>query len=413
MSSQSELLSSFRSSLFEMPTFQKVANIKDLKESRLLRVDIEDKPIVLAMVQENVYAMDAVCSHEGGPLEDGSLEGYELKCPWHYALFDVRNAKVSEQTVWATDLQSYSVKVEESSGDIMVSSQPKSPETTTTIETERSTPLPKEAEEQTASSYSSLTLSEKQKVEGTDIMTFKFTKDGYPEYKAGQFAFFPLDNVNNDSRGPVRHFSLNSSPTEDALIISTRIRDTPYKQRLSTLQEGEQVKVSKPQGNFVLHDDYSKHAIFLSGGIGVTPFRSMIKYATDKQLPIKITMFDSNRNQRNILYKDEFDKWAAQNQNLKIVYTITEEEKGREQEQHRMADTASTSATETKGNWNGERGRIDRTMIERHLSKEEISNAIFYICGPTGMINALEEDLLQKQLQIPEGRIKVEEFTGY
>jgi nitrite reductase/ring-hydroxylating ferredoxin subunit len=112
MSSQSELLSSFRSGLFEMPTFQKVANIKDLKESRLLRVDIEDKPIVLAMVQENVYAMDAVCSHEGGPLEDGSLEGYELKCPWHYALFDVRNAKVSEQTVWATDLQSYSVKVD-------------------------------------------------------------------------------------------------------------------------------------------------------------------------------------------------------------------------------------------------------------------------------------------------------------
>jgi nitrite reductase/ring-hydroxylating ferredoxin subunit len=186
MSSQSELLSSSRRGLFEMPTFQKVANIKDLKESRLLRVDIEDKPIVLAMVQENVYAMDAVCSHEGGPLEDGSLEGYELKCPWHYALFDVRNAKVSEQTVWATDLQSYSVKVEESSGDIMVSPQPKSPETT--IETERSTLVPKEAEEQTPSSNFSLSLTEKQKIEGTDIMTFKFTKDGYPEYKAGQFA---------------------------------------------------------------------------------------------------------------------------------------------------------------------------------------------------------------------------------
>ena len=392
-----------------MPTFQKVANIKDLKESRLLRVDIEDKPIVLAMVQENVYAMDAVCSHEGGPLEDGSLEGYELKCPWHYALFDVRNAKVSEQTVWATDMQSYSVKVEESSGDIMVSPQPKSPETT--IETERSTLVPKEAEEQTASSNFSLTLTEKKNVEGTDIMTFKFTKDGYPEYKAGQFAFFPLDNVNNDSRGPVRHFSLTSSPTEDVLIISTRIRDTPYKQRMSTIQEGVQVKVSKPQGNFLLHDEYSKHAIFLSGGIGVTPFRSMIKYATDKQLPIKITMFDSNRNQRNILYKDEFDKWAAQNQDLKIVYTITEEEKDTEQEQHRMADVSS-SATETKGNWSGEHGRIDRTMIERHLSKEEISNAIFYICGPPGMINALE-GLLQKEFQIPEERIKVEEFTGY
>ena len=75
-----------------MSTFQKVANMKDLEEARLLRVDVEGKPIVLAMVQENVYAMVVVCSHEGGPLEDGSLEGYEPKCLWHYTLFDVRNA---------------------------------------------------------------------------------------------------------------------------------------------------------------------------------------------------------------------------------------------------------------------------------------------------------------------------------
>ena len=392
-----------------MLTFQKIANRKDLKEGSLLRVDIDGKPIVLAMVRGNIYAMDAVCSHEGGPLEDGSLEGYELKCPWHYALFDVRNAKVSEQTVWATDLQSYSVKVDEVSGDIMVSPQPKLPETTT--QKGRTTTVPKEDEKQSGS-YLSLTLTKKEELEGTDIMTFKFAKNGYPEYKAGQFAFFPLDTVNNDSRGPVRHFSLASSPTEDILIISTRIRDSPYKQQLSNIQEGEEVKVSKARGNFVLHDDYSKPAIFLSGGIGVTPFRGMIKYALDKQLPINITMFNSNRNQQNILYRDEFDKWAAQSQNLKIVYTITEEKKDREQGQQRTADTSS-SATETKGNWNGERGRIDRTMIERHLSKEEISKAIFYICGPPGMINALGEDLLQKQLQIPEGRIKVEEFTGY
>jgi glycine betaine catabolism B len=113
-----------------MLTFQKVANRKDLREGSLLRVDIKGKPIVLVMVRGKVYAMDAVCSHEGGPLEDGSLEGYEVKCPWHYALFDVRTAKVSEQTAWATDMQSYSVKVEEASGDIMVSPEPKSPETT-------------------------------------------------------------------------------------------------------------------------------------------------------------------------------------------------------------------------------------------------------------------------------------------
>ena len=63
-------------------------------------------------------------------------------------------------------------------------------------------------------------------------------------------------------------------------------------------------------GELVLPTDYSNPLVFLSGGIGVTPFRSMLKYATDSQLPVKITVFDSNRNQDNILYKDEFDDWA-------------------------------------------------------------------------------------------------------
>jgi nitrite reductase/ring-hydroxylating ferredoxin subunit len=103
-----------------MQTFHKVASKNDLKEGGLLKVDVQGKPIVLAMVQGKVYAMDAVCSHEGGPLEDGTLMGYDLRCPWHYAVFDVRNAKVSDKTVWATDLRSYAVHVDEASGDILV-----------------------------------------------------------------------------------------------------------------------------------------------------------------------------------------------------------------------------------------------------------------------------------------------------
>ncbi len=103
-----------------MSTFQKVANIKDLKEARLLRIDIEGKSIVLAMVQRNVYAMDAVCSHEGGPLEEGELEGNTLICPWHQGKFDIRSAKASAETDWVTDLHSYSVFVDDSTGDISV-----------------------------------------------------------------------------------------------------------------------------------------------------------------------------------------------------------------------------------------------------------------------------------------------------
>src|SRR5215216_782548 len=159
--------------------YQKLANKKDFQgDNRLVRVELNGKPIVLSTVNGKVYAIDAVCSHEGGPLEDGSLEGYELKCPWHYAIFDVRNPKVLEETVWATDLKSYSVKVDEVSGDIMVSPEPKSPETA--IQNERSTTtVPKEAKKQSGS-YSGLTLTKKQELEGTDIMTFKSKKDRYP-----------------------------------------------------------------------------------------------------------------------------------------------------------------------------------------------------------------------------------------
>ena len=113
-------------------------------------------------------------------------------------------------------------------------------------------------------------------------------------------------------------------------MFTTRIRDSPYKKRLSTLDKGAKVKVKGPEGHFVLHQDYSKPAVFLSGGIGVTPFRSMIKYATDKELAVKITMFDSNRNTDNIIFKKEFDDWAKINKNVKIIYTITDDKETHE-----------------------------------------------------------------------------------
>jgi ferredoxin-NADP reductase/nitrite reductase/ring-hydroxylating ferredoxin subunit len=384
--------------------YQKVANKKDFQgDNRLVRVELNGKSIVLSTVNGKVYAMDAVCSHEGGPLEEGTLEGYELKCPWHYAIFDVRNAKVSEQTVWATDLQSYPVKVDEATGHIMVSLQTmpvsrEGEEATVRESTQDSDTSQKkyyEEQERKADNKLSLELHSKEKLQGTDVMKFRIARGGI-DYTAGQYAFFKLDHISGDVKGPIRHFSIASSPTEqDHILISTRIRDTPYKQKLASLKEGAKILVWGPEGDFVLHDDYSKPAVFLSGGIGVTPFRSMIKYATDKQLPIKITMFDSNKNQQNILYKEEFDRWAEQNKNFKVIYAVTEEEQ-----------------EAINSNWSGERGRIGKLMLERHLSKGEIGNAIFYICGPPGMLKAMQE-LLQKEMQIPKDRFKVEAFTGY
>ena len=97
--------------------FQKVANKDDLKEGAMLKVEANGKQIVLSMVEGKVYAVDEICTHEGGPLHEGELNGYDLKCPWHYAVFDVRNGKVSDATVSSTNLNSYVVKIDETNRD--------------------------------------------------------------------------------------------------------------------------------------------------------------------------------------------------------------------------------------------------------------------------------------------------------
>jgi nitrite reductase/ring-hydroxylating ferredoxin subunit len=100
--------------------FQRAANKNDIKEGGLLGVELEGNKIVLVRVNGQVFAIDAVCSHKGAPLEEGNLEGYNLTCPWHYAVFDVHNGKVSDRTVWAKNQTSFPVKVDEGTGDILV-----------------------------------------------------------------------------------------------------------------------------------------------------------------------------------------------------------------------------------------------------------------------------------------------------
>lgn len=389
--------------------FVKVAETKDIQHSEMKEVQIDGEDICIVNIEGKYYAIGNVCTHEGGPLADGTLEGYEVECPWHGSKFDIRTGEVTNPPASEPE-PTYEIKVDGNS--IVV----KKHHATTEKQQQQPSRPPPEYEH---------TLLEKQKFEGTDVMSFKFSKkqkrqengnerqqkqereddkqrSSLLDYTAGQYAFFDIGGVYNDPKGPIRHFTISSSPTEDFIMITTRIRDTPYKKRLSDLEKGVKVKIRGPQGKFTLHEDYSKQAVLLSGGIGVTPFRSMIKYATDKQLPIKLVMFDSNRDQENTLYKKEFDECTNTNRNLKIIYTITEEEA---QGDELVQKTLSTSK------WTGERGRIDKAMLTKHLTDNELNNSIFYTCGPPGMINAMQK--LLQDLHIPKERIKVEEFTGY
>jgi ferredoxin-NADP reductase len=226
----------------------------------------------------------------------------------------------------------------------------------------------------------------------------------YLDYKAGQYAAMDLE-TKEDTEGPVRSFTIASSPTEEEFIlISTRIRDTPFKKKLANLDIGTLIKITAPVGSFVLPEaDNSIRVVFLSGGIGVTPFRSMVKYATDNRLSIRIVMFDSNRNEENILYRTDFDQCVKANNNLKVIYTITGEGQG---------ESYSSDAAVAGSDWKGEIGLINKEMLTKHMTNEELEDSIFYICGPPGMLKAMQK-LLQGDLRIPDGRIKIEEFTGY
>jgi glycine betaine catabolism B len=246
---------------------------------------------------------------------------------------------------------------------------------------------------------------------GTDMMSFKLgrkdiqNENHYLDYKAGQYAAMDLE-TKEDEEGPVRSFTIASSPTEEEFIlISTRIRETPFKKKLAILEIGTPIKITAPVGSFVLpEDDNSKGVVFLSGGIGVTPFRSMVKYATDKRMPIRIMMFDSNRNEENILYKTDFDQCVKANNNLKVIYTITGEGQGE--------SSSSIAAAAAGSDWRGEIGFINKEMLTRYMTSDELGDSIFYICGPPGMLKAMQK-LLQDDLRIPDQRIKIEEFTGY
>jgi glycine betaine catabolism B len=367
--------------------FVKVSETKDIQPSQMKEVQVNGKNVCIANVEGKYYAIGNVCTHEGGPLAEGILEGYEVECPWHNSKFDVRTGEVTSPPASEPE-PAYEIKVD---GNNILINTPSKGKSSPQIE---------------------LTLLEKDKIEGTDVTSFKFSKQNDQvgedntiplNYNAGQFAFFDIGGVYDDPKGPIRHFTISSSPTEDFIMFSTRIRDSPYKKRLSTLEEGSKVKIRGPEGQFVLHEDYSKPAVFLSGGIGVTPFRSMIKYATDKQLPLKITMFDSNRNRENIVFKEEFDNWVTANKNLKVIYTISDDRGQNEKQQ---------SSSSTTNDWKGEYGRIDKAMILKHVDINTLNNSIFYICGPPSMLKAMQS-LLQENLEIPKERIKVEEFTGY
>jgi len=233
-------------------------------------------------------------------------------------------------------------------------------------------------------------LKDRQEV-AESTMAFWFEKPSGWTFKAGQYLDMTLlDPSETDSEGNVRSFSIASAPHEETLMVATRMRDTAFKRALRTMPLGSTVKIEGPSGDLILQNDSARTAVLLAGGIGITPFRSIVHWAAREKLPNRIVLFYSNRRPEDAPFLADLQSLARDNPKFKLIACMTEMEKSLRP-------------------WNGETGLINQEMLIRHLKATEAP--IYYIAGPPAMVKGLHEAL--NKAGINDNDIRAEEFAGY
>ncbi|MGB3954500.1 MAG: FAD-dependent oxidoreductase [Brooklawnia sp.] len=221
-----------------------------------------------------------------------------------------------------------------------------------------------------------------------ETMAFRFAKPEGFEYRAGQFCDITLiDPPQTDAEGNTRGFSLASAPHEDFLMVATRLRDTAFKRVLRNLPIGTEVILDAPYGDFTLHRTQSRPAVFIIGGIGVTPVRSMVSQASHDRTGHQLLLIHSNRTAEDAPFADEFERLAAANPNFRYVPVYQSPPAG----------------------WQQESGRVDEAMLRRHV--DDLGAPGYYLSGPAGMVKAMRSMLTAAGVN--EDNIRTEEFAGY
>jgi len=225
----------------------------------------------------------------------------------------------------------------------------------------------------------------------SETMAFHFEKPKDFVFKAGQFADFTLTNPSQtDAEGNTRGFSLASAPYEEDLMIATRMRDTAFKRELKIMSAGTEVTMDAPYGSFTLHNNAQIPAVFLTGGIGITPVRSIIFQAAHDKLPHKIFVFDSNTRPEETAFLDELREIHNKNPNCIFVGSMTQMQK-------------STSE------WRGELGHVTKVMLKKYI--DDLALPIYYLSGPASMVAAMRKIL--NDSGVNDDNIRTEEFAGY
>jgi len=223
------------------------------------------------------------------------------------------------------------------------------------------------------------------KEETHDVRTFKLKLTNSIDFIPGQYCLVSIIG-NKEPESEAKPFTFATSPTEKRFIELAIKKMGKFTAALHSLVVGDKLKIEGPQGTSLNFDETLKDDIvFLAGGSGITPFISAIRYAIAKKLPNRITLLFSNRTADDIIYKKEFDEISRNNRNIKIINTITQD---------------------APKQWPGEKGRIDRKMIERYVKNPK--EKLWYVCGPPPMVSSMKEMLLG--MGVPENRLKIEDW---
>lgn len=222
-------------------------------------------------------------------------------------------------------------------------------------------------------------------------MAFQFEKPTGFTFRPGQWIDVTLLNPHEtDAEGNTRGFSIASAPDEDLLMVATRLRDTAFKRQLPQLPLETEVKIEGPGGSLALHNNIARAAVFLVGGIGITPLRSILLHAAHDKLAQRIFLFYSNHRPEDAPFLEELTDLQKANPNYKLIATMTD-------------------MTKSTRSWNGETGQIDQALLTKHLTGAKLP--IYYVVGPPGMVNGVRE--LLNKTGVDDDDIRSEGFEGY
>ncbi len=238
-------------------------------------------------------------------------------------------------------------------------------------------------------SYRTKLIETKEIAERTKAFYFEKPRDF--TFKAGQFLELTLPNPpETDEKGNSRFFSIASAPFEKYLVIASRMRETAFKRVLGSAQMGYEIEMKGPFGSFVLDEGGAKPVIMLAGGIGITPFRSIILQTHHENIARPLFLFYSNRGPEDAPFLDELTELGKHFPGYQCIATMTEPEK-------------------SEIEWHGETGYISEEMIKRYIG--DVAKPVYYTAGPSEMVAAMRE-LLEK-MGINGSSIHSEDFLGY